>query len=117
MLEQLKRVRDFLEDDLLLRVTFFNMGTLILILPITAFVSGLVIEVNDGSFYVLLVLLCIFGLFLVFTAVFGGDALMKKAMVWGNPGDFWLAAGFITLAVPITLLIRHFRRKHDSSAL
>jgi len=117
MLQQLKRVRDFLEDDLLLRVTFFNMGTLILALPIAAFLSGLAVEVNDGSFYVLLVLLAVFGSFFIFAAVFGGDALMKKAIVWGNPGDFWLAAGFITLAVPITLLIKHFKRKHDANAL
>jgi len=117
MLEQLKRVRDFLEDDLLLRVTFFNMGTLILVLPIAAFVSGLAAEVNDGSFYVLLVLLGVFGLFLIYAAVFGGDTLMKKAITWGNPGDFWLAAGFITLAVPVTLLIKRFKRKHDANTL
>ena len=47
MIEQLKRVRDFLEDDLLLRVTFFNMGTLISAVPTAAFVSGLAVEVNN----------------------------------------------------------------------
>lgn len=117
MLEQLKRVRGFFEDDLFLRVTFFNMGTLISAVPTAAIVSGLAVEVNDGSFYVLLVLLGVFGLFLMFVAVFGGDSLMKKAVTWGNSGDFWLTVGFITLAVPITLLIKHFKRKHDANAL
>lgn len=84
MIEQLKRVRDFLEDDLLLRVTFFNMGTLISAVPTAAFFSGLAVEVNDGSFYVLLILLGVFGLFLMFAAVFGGDTLMKKAIAWGT---------------------------------
>ena len=104
---------DLFGDDLFPRVTIFIMGMIITAIPILALVSGVAFEANDSSFYILLGLFAVLGVFLFYASVRGGEKLLDKAALWGIPAELIFVLGLLTLAAPITIVIKRFRKQNE----
>ena len=102
---------DLFGDDLFIRVTVFIMGMIITAIPVLALVSGAASEANDLSFYILLGLMAVLGLFLFYASLRGGEKLLDKAVLWGISAELIFVLGLLTLAAPITIAIKRFRRQ------
>ena len=117
MLSSLKRLCAVLEDELVLRVTICATGVLLLLPTLLALFTGLAFEVNDGALYIVLAVFAAIGGFLVYAAVLGNSAVLKKAVVWAVPDSLFMALALLTMAIPIALVIKRFRQNHGQSAL
>ena len=97
------------EDLLIFRVMFFNLGVFIAALPVIAFATGTALEVNDGSFYILLGLLFAGGTYLLYVASLGTDRQLSNVGAGVALGEIWAILALVTLSVPITLAIKWWR--------
>lgn len=90
----------------------FNLGIFFCALPVIAFATGTVSEVNDGAFYIVLALLFGLGAFLINAAIRGSEKLIADCAAGAGMGELWAVVAILTLSVPIALLIKRWRRKH-----
>jgi len=116
MLRLVQKIRDLLfRDNLFLRVTIFITGALFGAIPLAAVLLGALSKNYDSALYILLALFAIFAMLLLYASTLGSDRLMGKAANWANSGDILFFLGLVTLAIPVTLLIRLYQKKHNQN--
>ncbi len=114
MLKPVRKIRDLLfGDDLIVRVVIFITGALIaaIVIPVSAIIS--LGKDYDSALYILLAILTVFALFLLYASIFGSPRLVDKAANWANSGSIIFFIVQLALAIPITLLIRHYKNGHN----
>ena len=106
----LQHMRDVLfDDDLFVRVIIFMTGALLLVIPVLAVLFGVLASGSDPALFILLGFFAVLAIILICSSLYGGDGLMKHASAWAGSGELAVVLGLITLAIPITLLIRLLR--------
>jgi hypothetical protein len=100
---------DLFGDDLFPRVIICMFGLIIGTIVVAALVSGVAVEVKDSSFHILLGLMATLGLAAVYAAIWGGEKLLNHMAVWAG-GEVMLVLGLVTLAAPITIIIKRVRQ-------
>lgn len=77
-----------------------------LAIPVLALIFNVLNQNTDMALVILLGILAVFGSFLLYAAIYGSSHILEKAVFWGNSGEVVFILGVITLAIPITIIIK-----------
>lgn len=109
-----RATRALFVDDLFSRVLIFMTGTLFLAVPLLALGFDVITRSSDSALLVLISILVIVGSFFIYASTKGSDRLIERTAIWSDSGELLILFGLLTLAIPITLLIRYFRPRTDA---
>lgn len=103
--------RALVDDDLFVRVTIFMTGLLFDFVPALALVTGVLTRESDPALIILLSLIAVAGAWLMYASRAATADRLDNFVTLLALSDFLIIWGVITMALPITLLIRAVRRR------
>lgn len=111
----LQKISALFEDELFWRVMTFMTGLFFLAIPTLALIFNVLNQHADMALVILLGIITSFGSLLLYAAVYGSARTLKKAVFWGNSGEVAFILGLITLAIPVTMIIKYARSRRQRS--
>jgi hypothetical protein len=107
--------RPLAQDHLFLRVTIFMSGFLLGLIPVLALVSGVLTRNSDPALSILLLLFALISSWFIYASLSATDRTLDKIVTSFILTDFVIILGALTLALPITLLIRTVQRRQRTA--
>jgi len=103
------------ERQLFWRVTIFMTGCLLALIPVLALSFGIANQRSDPALLILLVLIVALATFFMWSAVGASERSLDSAVGWFAMSELLFILGMLTLAVPITLIIRALQHQTERS--